>query len=150
MDLRRLRDFIALAEELHFENAARRVVSAQSPFSRRIAGFERELGQRLFKRTTRGTQLSGAGKIFLPWTRLLVAKKEQALRALATASSAVQGELHIGICDEIPLAQLSRLLALFRIHEPHVDIQVVDRPLQLADPKYSGGSFGYRIWSWLL
>src|SRR4051812_28512038 len=106
MELKRLRDFIALAEVLHFERAARRVGSEQSPFSRRIRDFERDLGVQLFNRTSRGPLLSPAGEAFLPWARLLVAKKEQAQRVIAAAASQPQEELRIGICDEVPLKEL--------------------------------------------
>jgi DNA-binding transcriptional LysR family regulator len=127
MELRRLRDFLALAEELHFERAARRVGSEQSPFSRRIKDFERDLGVLLFKRNSQGTVLSPAGEAFLPWARMLVTKKEQAMRALEAAGAVFHEELNIGFCDEVPLNHLARLLALFRSSQSNFDIRLIEQ-----------------------
>jgi DNA-binding transcriptional LysR family regulator len=69
MELRQLRYFVALAEELHYARAAARLGIDQSPLSRRIKEFEQRLGVLLFARTSRGTQLTLRGEFLLPWAR---------------------------------------------------------------------------------
>jgi len=83
MELRQLRYFIAVAEELHFARAAARVGIAQSPLSKAIKDFEAELGVRLFFRTTRNTRLTRAGESFLSDARCVLAAAESATWNLA-------------------------------------------------------------------
>lgn len=71
MDLRHLRCFLVLAEELHFSRAAERLHMEQSPLSRTIKDLEEELGTALFDRNRRGTRLTISGQIFFTDIRRL-------------------------------------------------------------------------------
>lgn len=79
IDLRHLRCFIAVAEELHFGRAARRLHIEQSPLSRTIRKLESILGLTLLRRTPRGARLTWAGQVFLEDARIVVATIEQAV-----------------------------------------------------------------------
>ena len=78
MELRHLRCFQAVAEELHFARAAERLHIDQSPLSRTVKELEEELGARLFVRTTRRTQLTRAGRLFLVHVHRVFAALDQA------------------------------------------------------------------------
>lgn len=88
MELRHLRYFIAVAEELHFARAAERLHIEQSPLSRAIKDLEYNLGVQLFERTTRSTRLTWAGQVFLDEARRVLSTLEQ---AKASAKAAATG-----------------------------------------------------------
>ncbi|MGD9526909.1 LysR substrate-binding domain-containing protein [Pseudonocardia sp.] len=85
MELRRLRYFVTVAEELHFGRAAERLHMAQSPLSRQIQHLERELRTPLFRRTTRSVHLTPAGVELLDRARRLLAEAEDTVRAVRDA-----------------------------------------------------------------
>ena len=85
MQLRHLRYFIAVAEELHFARAAERLHIEQSPLSRTIKELEESLGEQLFIRTSRSTRLTRAGKLFLEHVPRIFTAFEQVDAILAPA-----------------------------------------------------------------
>src|SRR3954470_6738757 len=87
VDLRLWRQFVALAEELHFSRAAQRLHMTQPPLTQAIAQLEKGLGVALFERTRRSVALTPAGEALLPEVRELLSRA-QALRALARAAAA--------------------------------------------------------------
>ena len=90
MNLRHLRCFIAVAEELHFGRAARRLHVEQSPLSRTIRQLEADLGVTLLERTPRGVRLTPAGQVFLEEARRVLLTLEQAqTKARAVAAGVV-------------------------------------------------------------
>ena len=97
IELRQWRQFVALAEELHFGRAAARLHMTQPPLTQAIAGLEAALGVRLFERTQRSVQITQAGAALLPEVRELLARA-QALPELARAAAAGElGRLAAGV-----------------------------------------------------
>ncbi|EJV1369411.1 LysR family transcriptional regulator [Pseudomonas aeruginosa] len=129
MELRRLRYFLAVAEELHFARAAEKLHIEQSPLSRAIKELEEELGVILFARTTRSTRLTRAGKLFLEHVRRVFAALQQAREAVQAAAQGFDGQLRIALSDGITPSRLPALLALCRQEEPEVEIRLFEVPL---------------------
>jgi len=129
MELRHLRYFIAVAEELHFSRAAARLHIEQSPLSRAIKNLEDKLGTLLFERTSRGTRLTWAGQVFLEDARRVLLCLEQAKANAKAAASGYRGTLHIALSDSIARSRLTELLARCREEEPEVEIRLSEMPL---------------------
>ncbi len=124
MELRHLRNFIAVAEELHFARAAERLHIEQSPLSRSIKELEEELGVLLFVRTTRSTRLTRAGKLFLDHVPRVFTALQQARDSVKAAANGYHSQMRIALSDGITPARFSALLALCRQEEPEVEIRV--------------------------
>lgn len=129
MDIRHLRAFLAVAEELHFARAAARLHTDQSPLSRTIKELEEELGAKLFTRTTRSTQLTPAGKVFLERVPRIFEALEQARDGVKSAVNGFHGQLRIALSDGITPSRLPALLARSREEEPEVEIRLFEVPL---------------------
>lgn len=129
MELRHLRYFVALAEELHFTRAAERLHIEQSPLSRTIKDLEDELGVLLFNRDRRGTHLTHAGQVFLQDVRRVFSSLEQATAGAKAAASGYRGTLRIAASDGTVEPRLSSWLARCREEEPEVEIRLFDVPL---------------------
>ena len=129
MELRHLRCFLAVAEELHFARAAERLHIEQSPLSRAIKELEEELGVVLFARTTRSTRLTRAGKLFLDHVPRVFTALQQARDSVKAAANGFHGQLRIALSDGITPSRLPALLALCRQEEPEVEIRLTEVPL---------------------
>jgi DNA-binding transcriptional LysR family regulator len=97
VELRHLRYFVAVAEELHFTRAARRVHIAQQPLSAAIARLEQQLGVTLLERTTRRVQLTEAGEALLEPARAALRAVDEALEAARAAGRGEAGDLGVGL-----------------------------------------------------
>lgn len=126
MELRHLRCFVAVAEELHFARAAERLHIEQSPLSRAIKELEEDLGVQLFVRTTRSTRLTHAGKLFLEHVSRVFTALEQARDCVKAAANGFHGQLRIALSDGITPTCFSTLLALCRQEEPEIEIRLIE------------------------
>lgn len=122
MELRHLRYFTAVAEELHFGRAAERLHMAQPPLSQQIKQLEEELGFQLFYRTKRSVKLTAAGERFLGETRLIFARLEQAIAQGRRTSRGELGELSIGFVGSASYSVLPPILQQFRQRCPQVEL----------------------------
>ncbi|MCY1260378.1 Hca operon transcriptional activator HcaR [compost metagenome] len=124
MELRHLRCFLAVAEELHFARAAERLHIEQSPLSRAIKELEEELGTQLFVRTTRSTRLTHAGRLFLEHVPRVFTALQQARDSVKAAANGYRGQLRVALSDGISPSRFSSFLALCRQEEPEVEIRL--------------------------
>ncbi|MGG4666952.1 LysR family transcriptional regulator [Achromobacter xylosoxidans] len=129
MELRHLRCFVVLAEELHFTRAAERLHIEQSPLSRTIKELEDELGLILFDRNRRRTELTPAGAAYLLDIRKLFTILEQARENARAVAAGMRGRLRIAISDGAIDSRLSAFLARCRAEEPEVEIRLSEVPL---------------------
>ena len=135
MELRHLRYFVAVAEELHFGRAATRLRIAQPPLSRQIRDLEREIGTPLFERVPRGVELTAAGSAFLPEARLTLAQAERAQRSAQRAAGGETGRLRVGFVEAATHSGiLPDVLGFFRQHLPSVGLSLFELdPVRQAD-----------------
>ncbi|WP_426196030.1 LysR family transcriptional regulator [Massilia sp. DWR3-1-1] len=123
MELRQLRYFIAVAEELHFTRAAARLHIGQPPLSHAIAMLEQDVGARLLERSKRWVRLTEAGRLFLVDARRIVALAEQARLTAQRAERGELGELRIGFTYSTPLTPLfAAAINAYRQAYPHVTL----------------------------
>lgn len=126
MELRHLRCFLAVAEELHFARAAERLHIEQSPLSRAIKELEEDLGVQLFERTTRSTRLTRAGQLFLEHVPRIFSALEQARDSVKAAANGFHNQLRVALSDGITLPRLATLLAQCRQDEPEVEVRLFE------------------------
>ncbi|GLI05112.1 LysR family transcriptional regulator [Paenibacillus tyrfis] len=123
MELRHLRYFVTVAEELHFGRAAARLNMAQPPLSQQIRKLEEELGFSLFSRSKQHVELTDAGKVFLEESRSALARVEQAREAAEKASRGQTGRLAIGFVGSATY-HIVPLLQQYRLRFPSVELKL--------------------------
>jgi DNA-binding transcriptional LysR family regulator len=126
MELRQLEHFVTIAEEHSFTRAANRVHLVQSALSVSIRALERDLGVRVFERSTHYVSLTDAGEALLPEARRTLAAAEEARDAVAAVRGIVRGTLRIGIMQSLTLVDVASVLA--RFHDLHPGVEIRTRP----------------------
>lgn len=122
LDIRHLRYFVAVAEELSFTTAAQRLHMAQPPLSRAVKNLEKQLGVRLFNRTTRHVELTDAGALLLDEARATIAQFDGALARAAQAGRIGRGNLRIGFRPAASLPLLEPIVREFRSRYPNMTV----------------------------
>ena len=125
-DLRRLRYFVAVAEELHFGRAARRLNVSQPPLSVQIRTLEREIGKPLLIRTQRRVELTEAGRVLLEEARRLLDQAEAAVVHARRAAEGAVGRLTIGFVSTVDYSILPPLVRRFRQKHPGIALKLLE------------------------
>ncbi|RBL87804.1 LysR family transcriptional regulator [Streptomyces cavourensis] len=120
IETRLLRQFIAVAEELHFNRAAERLHMAQPPLSQAIRRLEAEVGAPLFERNNRNVALTPAGTAFLDTARRTLASLEEGVAHTRRVSQGIDGHLTLTFINITPYEALLRALRDFRTAAPAV------------------------------
>ncbi|MBE7212386.1 MAG: LysR family transcriptional regulator [Gluconacetobacter diazotrophicus] len=140
MELRHVRYFLAVAEELNFTRAAAKVGIGQPPLSQQIRSLEHELGAPLFRRLAHGAELTEAGLAFLPEARALVTQAERAAHSARLGARGQVGRLRVGFtgsaafCPAVPAA-----LRAFRRRYPAVELSLEEAPTATLLERLRGG-----------
>lgn len=145
MELRHLRYFVVLAEELHFGKAAKRLHITQPPLSLNIRQLEEELGARLFERDSRSVQLTPFGQAFRPEALRVLSQADAAQGTGRALAAGKLGKLHIGFTSTMLFRGMPEILASFRAAHPGLEIQLrdmtTDEQLQSLERRMIDASF---------
>jgi DNA-binding transcriptional LysR family regulator len=124
VELRHLRYFIAVAEELHFSRAAKRLHMAQPPLSQQIRKLEQYVGLPLFNRNSRTVALTQAGETLLERSRYLLRRLEDDLETVRRVGRGEIGTLTVGFIGSAMLTVLPALISIYRKRFPKVDLRL--------------------------
>jgi DNA-binding transcriptional LysR family regulator len=126
MELRQLRYFVTVADELNFRRAAERLTIAQPALSRQIQALEREVGVALFTRTSRRVELTNAGERVLEQARLTLRQAERTATVARLSSRGELGRLALGYIRQAPFSVVSQLIRRFRDQRPNVELALTE------------------------
>jgi DNA-binding transcriptional LysR family regulator len=126
MELKQLRHFIVLAEELHFGNAAKRLHMTQPPLSNSIMQLEETLGTRLFDRDSRSVRLTAVGKAFLPEAIRTVSQAKATEEAGIALAKGNKGNLQIAFTSSMIYRGMPEVLQIFSKTYPNIHIRLLD------------------------
>ncbi|MEV1243205.1 LysR family transcriptional regulator [Nonomuraea sp. NPDC050022] len=124
MELQQMRYVVAVAETSNFTRAAEQCLVVQSALSHQIARLERELGAKLFERTSRRVRLTPAGAAFLPAARQALDAAERARAEVAAAAGEIRGRLAIGTIPTVAAVDLPAALKEFHLRHRQVRISL--------------------------
>lgn len=149
MDIRKLRYFIAVAEELHFHRAAERLNMTQPPLSQQIQNLEEELGVKLLERTKKMVRLTPAGAVFLDQARLILAQLERSIHLTQKVDQGIVGHITIAFVDSASGSMMVDMLRRFRVAYPQIEITLremtsSEQPQALQDGQIHIGFLRYQ------
>lgn len=124
MELQQMRYVLAVAETGSFTRAAERCFVVQSALSHQVATLERELGVRLFARTSRRVEITAAGEAFLPAARRALEAVDRAAADAAAAVGEVRGTLRLGVIPTVTAVDVPVVLRRFRAAHPQVRVSL--------------------------
>lgn len=125
MDIRQLRYFVAVAEDLNFSRAARRLNMSQPPLSQQIKAVEEELGTTLLERNRRSVRLTEPGRLFLLQARSILAQLDSAGDEVRRAARGEAGEIRIAFTGSVPMFEpFPRFIQTFRERFPGVRVEM--------------------------
>lgn len=134
IELRHLRQFIAVAEELNFRRAAERIHIDQTPLSRTVRDLEDQLGVQLLVRAPRNLHLTPAGLRLLKEARKVLIRMERAQRAVRETDARFRAPLRIGVADGVAQPKLSQCLVSWRGLVPEIQLELTEmRAPELAE-----------------
>jgi len=140
MELRHLRYFLAVAEELHFHRAAARLHISQPPLSQQIRALERELGVTLLERNRRRVALTAAGESFRDDARMILAAVDRASERARNVARGALGTLSIGFVGSAMFSPtLPDILREFRAGHPEVELSLRELPTVAQMNAIAGG-----------
>lgn len=125
MDLRRLEQFVAVAQEGGFGRAARRLNISQPALTRSIGVLEGELGALLFERGPRGAALTTAGEKLLPHALLILNEANRAIAELDTSHAVAEGQVRIGVSPNFLTHVMPHVIHEIGLRAPQLNIQVI-------------------------
>lgn len=125
MEFSQLRNFLAVAELLHFSKAAQRVHLSQPALSLQIRSLEEELGVKLFERNRQKTALTTAGKVFFEEASEIILQMEKTMARARQAAQGLLGHLRIGFISTAAAHIVPKLVAAFRKTHPDVTLELV-------------------------
>lgn len=129
--IRQLRSFVALAEELNFTRAARRMNITQPPFSHQIAQLEESLGVKLFERSSRRVELTDAGRLFLRDIRDVLDRLDKAVGQVRLVEEGVSGYIEVGLAGAHFYGPMPRIIAHYNRCFPNIAILLNEmRPVE--------------------
>jgi len=126
MDLRQLRQFVAVAEELHFGRAAERLNMTQPPLSQSIQALERELGAPLFARTRRHVALTAVGEQLLPQVRAILAAAAALPGTARRLARGEAGRLRLAFVSTADYSLLPDLVRRYKTAHPKVELSLLE------------------------
>lgn len=138
-ELKPLRQFLMLAEELHFGRAAARLHITQPPLTMAIHGLEQRLGVRLFDRSRRRVALSEAGAALLPEVRALLERLDALPRLAQDAAGGMSGVLRLAFVSTIAYGPLPAWLRQFRLELPAVRLELREATLDVQVAAFARG-----------
>ncbi|WP_180190867.1 DNA-binding transcriptional regulator HcaR [Acinetobacter sp. YH01006] len=125
MELRHLRYFITVAEELNFSKAALKLYTAQPSLSQQIKDLEEDVGVKLLNRTKRKVELTEEGAVFLEQARLTLAQADKAVAMARQVSQAKQQMLRIGFVPVAEMKIFPYILPNLRVQNPDLKIELL-------------------------